>query len=147
MSYENLRGGIPGTTTNDSAAAGAVGQYISSYASGINSGATGAWADMTSISLTAGDWDVSANVQNDTTAGTTTNVVMGIGLVSGNDGTGLVDGDNRAKIGGTLPSTVSLSVPPYRLSLASTTTVYLKHFRAYTGTATSAGRISARRVR
>jgi hypothetical protein len=51
---------IAGTNTNDSAAAGYVGEYVSSAVTATNYGATGVWGDLTSISLTAGDWDVTA---------------------------------------------------------------------------------------
>lgn len=57
-------GQIPGTTTNDVAAAGKVGEYISSnvpYASRIAL-TNNTVADITSISLTAGNWNVCGNV-------------------------------------------------------------------------------------
>ena len=52
--------GINGTTTNDSAQTGKVGEYISATASAVNAPASATWGDLASISLTAGDWDVSA---------------------------------------------------------------------------------------
>jgi len=50
-----------GTTTNDNAAAGQVGEYVSSTITGGASVALtpGVATNITSISLTAGDWDVS----------------------------------------------------------------------------------------
>lgn len=59
--------GIIGTTTNDSAAAGSVGEEITSavlYASR-QSATSGAGQDITSITLTAGDWDVQGSVSYD----------------------------------------------------------------------------------
>jgi hypothetical protein len=50
-----------GTTTNDDAAAGHIGEYVSSMVPGGTGPAltSGAASNITSISLTAGDWDVS----------------------------------------------------------------------------------------
>lgn len=63
ITFSPTTGGIVGTTTNDNAAAGKVGEYISSQ---VSSGApvsltTTTTANLTSISLTAGDWDVYYN--------------------------------------------------------------------------------------
>ena len=54
---------LVGTTTNDSAAAGVVGQYISSYVSATSVPTTNTWGDLTSVSLTAGDWDVTVRME------------------------------------------------------------------------------------
>jgi len=50
--------GITGTATNNDAAAGKVGEYLRGYGSGVNC-VNGQFVDITSINLTAGDWDVS----------------------------------------------------------------------------------------
>src|SRR5712671_6777035 len=60
----NLSGAqLPGTTTNDNAAAGNVGEYIVGTAA-IDSVSitTGTPVNVGSISLTAGDWDVSCQI-------------------------------------------------------------------------------------
>ena len=50
---------ITGTTTNDNAAAGKIGEYIESIVTATTTGAThDVPANVTSISLTPGDWDV-----------------------------------------------------------------------------------------
>lgn len=141
---------IKGTATNDAAAASYVGEYISSVAGATNYPSNGTFGDLTSISLTAGDWDVSATVASILNAATATSVIMGISSTSGNSSTGLVSGDNQAN--NLPPVAASLTyhcIPSYRMSLASTTTVYLKFYSDYSAGQIKAngGRLSARRVR
>lgn len=101
-------------------------------------------ANVTSISLTAGIWDVTGVVMfNGTITGTASGAT--IGTTSATTGT---LGDNYI-----LTPTVStvndlgVVVPPYRISLTSTTTVYLVAICAFTaGTSKAYGRISATRV-
>jgi len=62
--FNPTTGGILGTTTNNNASAGYVGEFVSSevlIGSAVSISANTA-TDLTSISLTAGDWDVWANV-------------------------------------------------------------------------------------
>jgi hypothetical protein len=144
---------VHGTNTNDNAAAGYVGEYIESKSSAANSfPATGTLGDATSISLTAGDWDVTmmtAAIPGPATTFTYHN--CGISTTSGNSGTGLNQGENWS---GTLANAVTNSsmigatVSNYRMSLSATTTVYGKVQAGFTGTAPTYGyRLSARRVR
>lgn len=140
-----------GTNTNDSAAAGFIGERISSTiaaASRVTITST-QYTDVTSISLTAGDWDVVALTSFEGSV-TGTQLGLGIGTASGNSSTGLVFGDNTLSTT-TMPtsnSDIGLSIPSYRVSLSGTTTYYLKVFGTYTvGTLKAYGRISARRVR
>ena len=146
---------ITGTNTNDSAAAGNVGEYIESVSSGNTAvnGTTNQYKSLTSISLTAGDWDVSALAEYVHNGGSSlTYFGIGIGTADGNSGTGLVTGQNFRTYQNSVTSTTivpSISIPPYRVSLAGTTTYYLKVFCGYTvATPNVSGyRISARRVR
>jgi hypothetical protein len=139
-----------GVATNSNASAGYVGEYIESVVGLTNFPATTNYGDLTSISLTAGDWDVTAVMTAIINAATFNGALaMGISVTSGNSTTGLVDGSNRAWI--LAPTAVTDStgcIPAYRISIASTTTVYLK-FRAgfSAGTPRAQGRLSARRVR
>ena len=142
--------GITGTATNDNADAGNVGEVVlSSITSPTNYPATGTWGDLTSISLTAGDWDIAALTQQTTPGTMTGETRLGISTTSGNSATGLTIGYNRL----TFPNATALadsgaSIPMYRLSLASTTTVYLKFFTEYSsGTPKAVGTIIARRRR
>lgn len=147
---------LKGTITNDSAAAGYIGQYVESVVSVATSGlATGTWGDMTSISLTAGDWDVTYMLYSGRGASATLSAARSlISTTAGNSSAGLVEGSNHyyrtiptADTGG---ATVGTNViAGYRMSVASTTTVYAKAYFDWTGSTSPSwgGRISARRVR
>ena len=146
---------IKGTTTNDSASAGFVGQYIESVGSG-NVGTTDQHYDMTSISLTAGDWDLTGiavyRKATATMSGTVVDIELGISSNSGNSAGGLTLGNNWVDTDSTVIGTFDhlfLVVPSYRVSLNATTTYYLKGYMgSYSaGTPTNAYRLSARRVR
>lgn len=141
--------GIVGTTTTNDAQAGSVGETIMSSSTLTNYPATGTWGDLTSISLTAGDWDIAAATQQTTPGTMTGETRLGISTTSGNSATGLTIGYNRLTFSSaTALSDSSGSIPMYRLQLASTTTVYLKFFTEYSsGTPKALGTIIARRRR
>ncbi len=141
-----------GTTTNDSASAGYIGEIISSAiasAGAISAGGSDAWTDVTSIALTAGDWDVSINVQLIANGATVTYFQAGIGTVTGNDATGVVQGDNAIEGPGPgATSNMSGAVAGSRVSIATGETRYFKFRMGYSvATPKAFGRISARRVR
>lgn len=142
---------LKGSATNDSAATGNMGEYISSAATAnSNAAANGVFDDVTSISLTAGDWDISGGVDWDVNGATVTQFRSGISITSGNSETGMDEGNQQASFVQTaISGRLTLFVPTVRISLASTTTVYLKRMAAFSaGTPRSiAYRISARRVR
>jgi hypothetical protein len=145
--------GILGTNTNDSASAGQIGEYVVSTVTNVSAPTTGTWGDATSISLTAGDWDVSSigNWNNQGGAWTSTNI--GISTTSGNSNTGLTLGLNRSQTSWasstTTPTDTLNTVIPYRVSLSATTTVYFKFLCNYSsGTPRLDGAsLRARRVR
>jgi hypothetical protein len=142
--------GIVGTATNDSADALNVGEVVmSSITSPTNYPATGTFGDLTSISLTAGDWDIAAVTQQTTPGTMTGETRLGISTTSGNSATGLTIGYNRLTFpNATATADSGASIPMYRLQLSSTTTVYLKFFTEYTaGTPKALGTIIARRRR
>lgn len=139
---------LKGTSTNDDPAAGYYGEYIESVVTNRTTYPTSTqWGDLTSISLTAGDWDVTATLLQDT--GIPTASSIGISTTTGNSITGLVPGNNYLNcVLSTAGNDGGGCVPSYRMSLGSTTTVYLKIWTTYSSTAPKArGRISARRVR
>lgn len=140
---------IKGTTTNDNAAAGNVGEAVRGYASGVSVATNNTWQNCTSISLTAGDWDVSGLMVFGNNGATATEVFSAISINSGTTTTDHVQGDNVANgINPTAAYNSSLAIPDYRLSLSSTTTVYLKGRATFSaGNPEMYGRISARRVR
>jgi len=135
---------IRGTITNDSAASGFVGEYQESIISTTtNATTTAQYADLTSLSLTAGDWLVTGFINWDSRTG--------ISSTSGNSATGLTSGDNIAASLFASSSTTPLNFPhtiTYRVSIASTTTYYLKYRADYSaGTPRAQGSLKARRIR
>ena len=142
---------IRGTTTSDDAASGNIGEYVASDASSAfpSSGSVG---NLTSISLTAGDWDVSVSCRAIGIATcSVTDVFMGASTNSGNTFTGLTrytSTEWAPSSAATGVFTFPLSKSSIRFSLASTTTVYFKVFATYTtATPNVDGAITARRVR
>lgn len=146
---------ILGTITNDSAAAGVVGEYffasvaLASAISATNSASLG----ITSIDLTAGDWDVTGIVGVTTAATTTTTLFRGkvattVSAISPND-----VGSFSIQLDGVIlntPTNGAISSPTAvtRMSLSSTTTVYLVGNISFAvSTANLFGQLSARRVR
>lgn len=141
---------IEGTSTNDSATAGYVGEVVSSsVASGSAvSLTTLTTANVTSISLTAGDWDVSGQVVF-TFSATPTNIIANINTTSATLGT-----VGPASPYSSLAATFNAAATQFqglttgRLSLSATTTVYLLAHAAFaSGTSTAYGWILARRAR
>lgn len=145
-----LTGGLKGTTTNNDATALNVGEYV--LASVVQGSATALTTatpkTVTSISLTAGDWDVTG-VGALTGASTGTEFDVAVGTTT-NSFTGTVLGDTRCQTP-TVSLTgadASLMIPAARFSLSGTTTVYLIVQETFTiGTPAAYGRLSARRVR
>lgn len=141
---------VTGTATNDNAAAGEVGEY---NASSIVQGSavslvTATPKTVTSISLTAGDWDLTA-IGAITGASTGTVFDVAIGGTT-NSFTGTVLGDTRCQTP-TVSLTgadASLMIPSVRVSIGATTTFYLIVQETFTiGSPKAYGRLSARRTR
>lgn len=127
-----------GTTTNNAAAAGNIGEYIeSSVTSATNiPSTTGQYGDLTTISLTAGDWDVTSHAIY-TLNGATMDVGAAKLFIStgsaGNDTTGIAAGTTLTNVmPPTANSNTAAYIPSYRISLAATTTVRLKGRLEYT---------------
>jgi hypothetical protein len=142
----NLGGAIQGSTAGTNTAAGYIGEVISSqilFASAVSL-STNTPANITSISLTAGDWDVYGNIYcSFSTLGL--NVV---GWISSSSATA----PNNALVAqvGVSPAGLTnngLTVPYVRANVSSTTTYYLSSYATFaTGTASVAGGIFARRA-
>lgn len=142
-------GAVAGTTTNDSAPAGYIGEFVSSLvASGSPVSLTNnTAANVTSISLTAGDWDVEGNVNF---SGTTATVTAGTGGISSTSATLPTDGSEvyDGTVTTLLSDVSSVTLPRKRMSLAATTTVYMVAKKAFSaGTVVAFGSLNARRVR
>jgi hypothetical protein len=140
---------IKGTTTNDSATAGNVGEYVGSSVLSIAAPTSGNWGDLTSISLTTGDWDVTMTGWGNTgVVANVTTMQMGLSTTSGNSSTGLTPGWNQVGSVGIGTASMSYAISRWRLSVNTTTTVYLKYEASYSGTAPGFhGTVLARRER
>jgi hypothetical protein len=144
-------GGIPvqGTNTNDSAAAGYVGEVISSI---VTTGSaisltTNTSANITSISLTPGDWDISGFVGFVPAA--TTSVNDFAGSVDTTSATLSANGFRiffPAFVPGSVNSRIPL--PTLRHTVSATTTYYLVALANFTvSTMVAYGTVIARRAR
>lgn len=155
---------IKGTVTNDDAAAGYIGEYVySTIAVGaISPAGSGTWTNITSITLSAGDWDVTGFASSSLNSATVSSYFYGaVSAYSGITTTDHVDGDNRSSCQSpTSTYNVNLPIPNVRVTsdgtnlkiagftVNSTQTIYLKAVISYSaGTPKFHGRLSARRVR
>lgn len=143
-------GQVPGTNTNDAATTGNVGeQQRQQLASGAAvTLTTSTPANFGSVTLTAGDWDISL-VAGLTGTVTGTSFVAAIGTTSASL-SGAVAGDSllATPTMSTAAADVFLTIPSFRVSISTTTTYYAVASALFTsGTAKAYGRISARRVR
>jgi len=147
------KGQYLGTSTNDNATAGNIGEYVSStIASGSAISITsGTPINITSISLTAGDWDVTINTSFHSAASTNTTILLaGISTTTGalNTNPGFLTTFVCTPTVMGSGADITLNVPPMRLSLSGTTTVFLVAEGVFTvSTMTSYGIIQARRAR
>jgi hypothetical protein len=140
---------LAGTTTNDDAAAGDVGEYVESvivFGSAVSL-TDSVSADLTSLALTAGDWDVEGNVIFFSASGTVTQSEAGISIVSATQ-----PGSALRAYSGVQHVVASYSdsiLPPKtRISIAAPTTVFLVATCTFSaGTIQIFGSMSARRVR
>jgi len=128
--------GIVGTTTNDNAPSGSVGYIVSSI---VNSGSavaltTATPADMLSINLDAGDWDIWGNISFIPAA--TTNVVQARAWISDTSVTlpdaAFYSGIQNTSAGVVPADTFGFCVSCVRVSVAAPTTYYLSCTSAFT---------------
>lgn len=147
-----------GTTTNDNAAAGQIGE-VKSTTVAIDSAVSETTAtpvDVCTLSLTAGDWEVSG-VINRTLAGVTAtqytaSISPTANSVPAQAGGSGVGADSTivqcATFGTTITGTFFTAVGPIRVSLASTATIHLVAADTFSaGTVGLYGTLRARRVR
>lgn len=139
--------GIVGTTTNNNANAGSVGEYTTATntATALTT-ATG--ANCTSVSLTAGDWDVQSVILFSPAATTSiTALYSAVNTVSANPGS--LGNYTKVASATQVPNNNSVVTSPVvRISLSGTTTVFAVGRADFTvSTMTCDGFIRARRVR
>lgn len=150
----STNGQIPGTSTNDNAAAGNVGEFISSNipsTSAITS-ASGTVTNVTSLNLTAGDWDVEGLVGGAYAGNQTPSFLTG--WVSTTSATLPTLANSGGMFFNNVPGLagggICLSTGKKQFLLASTTVVYLSGRSDYAGGVGNAalyGFICARRAR
>lgn len=141
-------GGIVGTTAANNANAGSVGETPAPTNLSLVPLTSATAANVSSIVLTAGDWDVSGSISYNP-AGTTvistmqssvvqtSAVIGGLGNTTVFNGSGLIAGFTQIQ-----------NTPVTRILLAATTTVYLTAYAGFTtSTCTATGFLRARRMR
>lgn len=135
---------INGVATNSSAAAGVVGEVIESIVTGVAI-TSGVITNITSISVTAGDWDLQAEMTTQPGGSTITTALLGsIGSTSATLATRF---SSAAAISGA-GTTNGVSVVLPNVKLTGTTTYFLVGFATYsTSTLTMTGQLTARRRR
>jgi hypothetical protein len=141
---------VTGVTDGSNAAAGKVGEYIESViveGSAVSLTST-VFANITSIALTAGDWDITGTVVFKTAATTSvTQMLVNSSTVSaGADG----QYGNDYLTAAIVPGVYNIRIPTdtRRRSVAAPTTIYLNCYAIFTvSTCVAYGAIRARRVR
>ena len=139
--------GIVGATTNNNAAAGAVGEHVSADQMANVALVNNTNKNITSISLTAGDWDVEGNAYFAFSVGGTL-AAAAISAVSASLPTTTLLGTTQLQNTTATLVGPSLATGAARMSLAATTNVYLVGIATFSSGACNAqGSIRARRVR
>jgi hypothetical protein len=147
-----LSRGVIGTTTNDNAAAGNVGEYIESMVliGAAVSLTTATPTNVVTITLTAGDWDVHGAVAFHSSGTTNVNdVETGLSTVSNTlpTDTSATSADVYMVVLAASPD-ISDSVGTQRISIAAPTTLYLVTNANFSiSTLTAYGKLCARRRR
>jgi hypothetical protein len=139
---------MKGNNANTAPPAGFIGEQIrATVASGSAVTVNNLTAtNITSISLTTGIWDVSAVGVSGSGITTGTSAEFSISTSSATRGT---SGDNAIQVlcVSTAGQDIGVGIPSYRITLSSTTSVYLVAFYSYSaGTGKGYGRISGTRV-
>lgn len=139
---------IAGTSTNDNAQTGEIGEYKSSViASGSAVSLTNnIAANITTLSLTAGDWDVWGTADFSISSGASS--LAGWVNTASASQPGSPNGATAALTTSIGAGTTGFATGIARVSVASTTTVYLSAIASFSaGTAGAFGFLGARRVR
>ncbi|CAE6747090.1 hypothetical protein R69658_02538 [Paraburkholderia aspalathi] len=136
--------GIKGNVTGSAVTAGSIGEYPSNSASAVSQ-TSATVANITSLPLTAGDWDVGCSYSTNP-AGTTTTSAVNFGLTTTSGAQ--APANQRIIFNLAVPAGVGLEMacPTVRILLSSSSTVYLTAAPTFaTSTLTANGFIWARR--
>lgn len=142
-----------GTTTNDDACAGCIGEYMEAKSpTAANFPATTVYGDANSLSLTAGDWDINFQLDATRNTATWTRFDIGISSFATTDSSALDSGDNfrinNFASSSTTPEGVTAEIVGYRISLAADDVFYGKVRADFSaGQPQFTYRLSGRRVR
>lgn len=144
--------GIKGTGTNNDAQAGSIGEVISSYVSSLVAMTSGTAKNITSITLTPGDWDVTGCIGFLPAATTTTSELKGslnTTTAAFNDNAQYSFSDYYPAVVAGSSATFYKTLPTARFSVSTNTTVYLNAKATFGVAALYHGSaiIRARRVR
>jgi hypothetical protein len=142
-------GHLPGTQTNDNAAAGQVGEVISALNAGGTACTNGVATTIATLNLTAGDWDLQGEAWMIAGAGMTLvqaaiNTVAAALPGSPSLATSIV---TAGVTGGATEGTIILALCPVRVSLTATTSYFLVMAQGGAASATGLGKLYARRAR
>jgi hypothetical protein len=147
VAFNPTTGGIIGTTAADSAAAGFVGQIMTSnIASGSPVSVSNSTAfNLTSLNLTAGDWDVYGNIYYAVSVTAVANMYAWCSLTSAS----MPDNSLVSVLyPASLENSGGLNAPFFRVNVSTTTTVYLSGYSVFSGsTVNASGTLTARRAR
>lgn len=136
--------GIVGTTTNNSVTTGSVGEFVTATTGSSVPLTTTIAANVISISLTAGDWDIGGGIA---IIGSTANMTDSTGGASVTSATFGGFG-TFFELVATAYTNNTQTIPRIRVSIATTTTVFLVARATFAaGTVSANGTINARRVR
>jgi len=141
--------GIVGTTAADNAQAGSVGEYISNSASSVSLTSTVA-INITSVSLTAGDWQCIGNIDYRPAGSTTATNYQGWMSTTSASAPSLPSSSGFLLSGVTFSagSFIQQSVGSQRFNVSSTTTIYLSSDQVFSvSTNVADGFIGCRRER
>lgn len=142
-------GQTPGTTTNDNAAAGMIGEYLSATNVPGTPMTNGVNTNVDSISLTPGDWDVRGTIVFSSIGGAANSLSAGLTTTSATLPSSFATGALLEVSAAFTPSLGNIfAFCTVRFSLAVTTTVYMVGQASFTtGTMIGYGFLGARRVR
>lgn len=137
--------GIVGTTLGDNASAGSIGEYVlTTGASGIAL-TNGTYSNLTSVTLTPGDWDLEG-VCSLTASSATTAMICGLNTVSNTNPGGVQQ--TGVTYGSAVLGSSTIVTPIVRFNVSTPTTVYVGGQSNFSsGTVTGQGWIRQRRVR
>lgn len=151
-SFTSTGADIRGTNGSASANTGYKGEYVEQVIpTTVNyPAATNVWTQASTITLTAGDWDVTFQLINSEAGGSlTSQFQIAITSVTGNNTTNMIFGSNALRSpSATSNDGSSVAIANYRVLIDSTINFYGKLLGTYTvATPTYRSRLSARRVR